>query len=420
MSKKLEWKNRLTDLESETVGRRNNRLENLRVAVVHDWLITFGGAERVLEQILNLFPQADLFTLCDFLDDDSRARILNKRSETSFLQKLPLARSKYRTYLPFMPMAVEQFDLSGYDLVISSSHAVAHGVLTDCDQLHISYINNTMVYAWDLYHHYLKNARLDRGLRGMLAKSIMHYVRTWDAASANRVDDYIANSEYMARRLRRLYGRDAAVIYPPVEVDRFDLETEKEDYYVTVSRLVPFKRIDLVVDAFNRMPDKKLVIVGDGPDLAGLKARAGSNIDFAGFRDRATVNRYVKKARGFLFSSAEPFGIAVVEAQACGTPVIAYGRGAAPEIVADGETGIFFHEQTPEALVDAVERFETIAGWFEPDRIRAAAMRFSTETFREQFYRFVKEAVAERFGDNDPRQKTAGLPCERKITVPVA
>ncbi len=370
---------------------------DFRVAVVHDWLVTFGGAERVLEQILTLFPQADLYTLCDFFEGDTRAHILNKKTTTSFLQKMPRVRTKYRSYLPLMPMAVEQFDLSRYDLVISSSHAVARGVLTTSDQLHISYINNTMVYAWDMYHHYLHDANLDRGLRGMLARTIMHYVRNWDAASAGRVDRYIANSEYMARRLSKLYSRPAAVIYPPVEVGRFDLHRHKEDYYVVVSRLVPFKRIDLIIDAFRLMPDKKLVILGDGPDIKKLRARAGANITFLGFQNRETVHEYVKKARALLFSSVEPFGIAVVEAQACGTPVIAYGRGAAREIITDGESGLFFHHQDAEGLAEAVSRFENIRNWFEPDRIRANAMRFSVECFREQFGRFVEHAVGEHF-----------------------
>ncbi len=372
-------------------------LSDLKIAVVHDWLVTYGGAERVLEQILKLFPHADLFTLCDFFNDDQRGHILGKHPTTSVLQKMPWAKSKYRSYLPLMPIAVEQFDLSDYDLVISSSHAVARGVLTTSDQLHLSYINNTMVYAWDMYHHYLRSAGLHRGMRGVIAKAVMHYIRNWDAASGNRVDRYIANSEYMSRRIAKLYGREAEVIYPPVEVDNFKLQQEKENYYVTVSRLVPFKRIDLIVEAFNRMPEKKLVILGDGPDMKKLRATAGANIEFFGFRNSEIVNEYVKKARAFLFSSAEPFGIAVVEAQACGTPVIAFGKGAAPEIIADGESGVFFHQQEAGALIDAVERFEKIGSWFEPERIRANAMRFSAESFREQFRQFVEQAAAEHF-----------------------
>lgn len=397
MSKRFELESRGADFQMRTQLENFSGRKDLRVAVIHDWLVTYAGAERVLEQILSLFPDADLFTLCDFFSDDQRAHLMNKRSTTSFIQKLPWAKTKYRSYLPLMPMAVEQLDLSGYDLIISSSHAVARGVLTTSDQLHISYINNTMVYAWDMYHHYLKGAGLHRGLRGLIAKAVMHYIRTWDAASSNRVDHYIANSEYMSRRIAKLYGRDATVIYPPVEVDKFDLHREKEDYYVMVSRLVPFKRVDLIVDAFNRMPDKKLVIIGDGPDMRKLQSAAGANISFMGYQNHTVINNYVKKARAFLFSSAEPFGIAVVEAQACGTPVIAYGRGAAPEIIADGESGVFFHRQDVQGLTDAIARFEKIRHWFEPERIRANAMRFSVESFREQFGCFVEKAISDHF-----------------------
>jgi len=419
MSNRLIFKDRRAESRVRPQFEGIASLRGLRVAVVHDWLITYGGAERVLEQILTLCPQADLFALCDFFEGDQRAHVLNKPSTTSFLQKLPKARTKYRSYLPLMPMAVEQFDLSGYDLVISSSHAVARGVLTTCDQLHISYINNTMVYAWDMYHHYLRGGGLHRGLRGMIAKAIMHYIRTWDTASAYRVDRYIANSEYMSRRLAKLYGREATVIYPPVEVDNFELHRQKEDYYVVVSRLVPFKRIDLIIDAFNRMPDRKLIILGDGPDMKKLQQMAGANIRFLGFRNRETVSIYVKRARALLFSSVEPFGIAVVEAQACGTPVIALGRGAAQEIIIDGETGLFFQQQDGRGLIDAIERFEKIRHWFEPERIRANAMRFSVESFREQFGRFIEQAVADHFGRQGGMDETYFRLRPEKISVPV-
>jgi len=419
MSNRLIFADRRAELRVRPPFDGIASLKDLRVAVVHDWLITYGGAERVLEQILKLFPQADLFALCDFFEGTRRYHVMNKPSTTSFLQKLPWARTKYRSYLPLMPFAVEQFDLRNYDLVISSSHAVARGVLTTCDQLHISYINNTMVYAWDMYHHYLHQAGLHRGPLGFLAKTIMHYIRSWDTASANRADHFIANSEYMARHLAKLYRREAAVIYPPVEVDQFELCGKKDDYYVVVSRLVPFKRIDLIIDAFNRMPDRKLIILGDGPDMKKLQAMAGSNIQFAGFRNRIAVNKYVKKARAFLFSSVEPFGIAVVEAQACGTPVIAYDRGAAPEIIMDGETGVFFHQQSSQGLIDAIERFEKIESWFEPERIRANAMRFSVESFRGQFSRYVQQAVSDHRGQTGKRNETYFRRQPEKISLPV-
>jgi glycosyltransferase involved in cell wall biosynthesis len=411
MSRKLVLKSHGIDEKSPGRPGFSKSLQNLRVAVVHDWLVADGGAERVLEQILTLFPDADLYTLCDFFPAEKRSRIRQKKTVTSFLQKFPWAKKKYRSYLPFMPMAIEQFDLTAYDLVLSSSHAVAHGVLTNSDQLHISYFNNTMVYAWDLYHHYLKSAGLHKGLRGLLAKVILHYIRTWDASTANRVDRYVANSDYMAQRIAKLYGHRADVIYPPVDVDQFELHQEKEDFYVTVSRLVPFKRIDVIVDAFTRMPDKKVVIIGDGPEMKRLKAAAGPNVQFVGFQDRAVVKDYIKRARAFLFSSVEPFGIAMVEAQACGTPVIAYGKGAAQEIVADGESGVFFHQQTPEALIEAIRRFERIRDWFEPVQIRASAMRFSAERFRQEFFRLVETAVNAKF-HREPRADDRLSPSE--------
>lgn len=354
------------------------------VAVVHDWLVTFGGAERVLEQILFDLPEASLYALCDFLDSGNRERIQGRHAHTSFIQRLPKARRHYRSYLPFMPYAIEQFDLSDFDTVVSSSHAVAHGVLTHSEQLHICYVNNTMVYAWDLYHHYLRSAGLDRGLKGLVARLVMHYVRAWDAASAPRVDCFVANSKYMSRRLKRLYGVPSEVIYPPVETDAFHICDTKDNYYVTVSRLVPFKRIDLIVDAFTRMPDRKLVVVGDGPEMQNLKRRAGKNIEFTGFCDHDTVHTIVRRARAFIFSSVEPFGIAVVEAQACGTPVIAFAGGAATEIVQPGITGMFFDSQDSESLVDAVRRFHRLAA-FDPARMRTNAERFSSQRFRREF-----------------------------------
>lgn len=399
MQRKLTIKNQIDATDNRQDQYRDAVIDDLKIAVVHDWLITYGGAERVLEQILSIFPQADLFALYDFTPDGKRGYFLDKQVTTSCLQKFPLAKRKYRSYLPFMPYAVEQFDLSDYDLIISSSHAVAHGVVTNAEQLHISYINNTMVYVWDLYHHYLAGSKLNKGLSGLLAKGIMHYIRNWDASSSHRVDKYIANSGYMARRISKIYGKESDVIYPPVETDKFSFSSEKEDFYVVVSRLVPFKRIDLIVDTFNKMPDKKLVILGDGPDMAKLKTQSSKNIQFMGFQGRETVNDFVRRARAFLFSSVEPFGIAVVEAHACGTPVIAYAKGAAPEIVTDGENGILFPKQTPEGLIEAIERFENEQSSFDPEIIRQNSLRFSTERFKHRFFEFVRQNVHDRFGN---------------------
>jgi len=391
---------------------------SLKVAIVHDWLVGYAGGEMVLEQILPFFPQADIFTLCDFIPDDKREFLLNKSTTTSFLQKLPKAKTKYRSYLPLMPYAIEQFDLSDYDLVISSNCAVSHAVLTRPEQLSLSYMNNTMIYAWDLYHHYLNSAGLQRGLRGLMAKLIMHYVRMWDGATGNRPDHFIANSQYMAQRVAKLYRRDATVIYPPVRVDKFELCRKKEDYYVCVSRLVPFKRIDLIVEAFSRMPDKKLIIVGYGPELAKLKAMSSPNIEFTGYQDHAAVGQYLKRARAFIFSSVEPFGIAVVEAQACGTPVIAYDKGAACEIVSDGENGLLFHEQTVEGLIAAVNRFEKSERLFDPKRIRNSTMRFSVDNFRKNFATFVRQALDQHL-NGKPTARTKSTNRIRKYVLDI-
>jgi len=366
---------------------------SLRIAIIHDWLVTYGGAERVLEQLLLLFPQADLFTLCDFLPAADRGFLQDRTITTSVIQKLPRAGNWYRRYLPVMPYAIEQFDLGGYDLVISSSHAVAHGVLTNSDQLHLSYFNNTMVYVWDLYHHYLRGAGLHRGLGGLIARPLLHYVRTWDAATAPRVDCYIANSRHMQRRIRKVYGRESRVIYPPVDTERFAVWTNKEDFYIVVSRLVPFKRIDLVVEAFQHMPTRRLMVVGDGPELSRLRSRASSNVEFVGFQPAGEVHDRVKRARAFLFPSVEPFGIAVVEALASGTPVIAYAGGAALEIVSEGRGGLFFREQTPQAMVQAIERFEQAEKSFDARTVHETAEPFSVSRFRDQFRQMVENEV---------------------------
>ena len=237
----------------------------MKVAVVCDWLVVYAGAERVLEQILRIYPEADVFCLVDFIPSDKRGFLLNKKTHTSFIQNLPKARSKYRSYLPLMPLAIEQLDVTGYDLVISSSHAVAKGIMTGPDQIHISYVHSPIRYAWDLQHQYLHEAGLEKGLKGWLAKIILHYIRMWDYRTANGVDYFIANSKFIARRIKKVYGREAEVIYPPVDVEAYQMCEKKEDFYLTASRMVSYKKIKLIVEAFNEMPDKKLVVIGDGP-----------------------------------------------------------------------------------------------------------------------------------------------------------
>lgn len=383
---------------AESAGQAGARHASrpLRVAIVHDWLVTYAGAERVLEQIVACFPDADLFSLVDFLDD--RAFVRGKRVTTSFIQKLPFARTRYRSYLPLMPLAIEQLDVSGYDLVISSSHAVAKGVLTGPDQMHISYVHSPIRYAWDLQHQYLEQSNLTHGPKSLLARMILHYIRNWDTRTANAVDGFVANSAFIARRIRKVYHRDAAVIFPPVDVDSFSLNETKDDFYLTASRMVPYKKIDLIVDAFSRTPERKLVVIGDGPEMQKIRAKAGPNVEIMGYQPFAVLHDRMRRAKAFVFAAEEDFGISVVEAQACGTPVIAYGKGGALETVLEPQshgnpTGLFFDEQTPHAIVAAVDDFERAPQRFTPKACRANAERFSADTFRRRFIDYVEAAL---------------------------
>lgn len=357
-----------------------------RVAIVHDWLVTYAGAERVLRGLLALYTQADLFAVCDFLNDADRAKLFGKRATTSFIQKLPFARTKYRAYLALMPLAVEQLDVSGYDLVISSSHAVAKGVLTGPDQLHICYCHTPIRYGWDMQHQYLAQAGIARGMKSVLARLVLHYMRLWDARTAHGVDLFVANSKYIARRIAKTYGRKAVIVHPPVDVARFTARGEKEEFYLTACRLVPYKRVDLIVEAFAHMLGKRLVVIGDGPELARIQKLAGANVTLLGYQEDAVLLDHLQRAKAFIYAAEEDFGILPVEAQACGTPVIAFGKGGALETViglddAAGRaaTGVFFEAQTVQAIVTAVERFE--ASRIEAADCRAQAERFGPEAF---------------------------------------
>lgn len=383
----------------------------MKTAVVHDWLVTYAGAERALEQILLLYPDADLFALVDFLPQEQRSFILNKNAHTSFIQSLPFAKRKYRSYLPFMPLAIEQFDLSEYDLVLSSSHAVAKGVLTHARQLHVCYCYTPMRYAWDLHTQYLKESHLDKGLKGLFVRAVLHYLRLWDSSVANRVDEYIAISQYIEKRIKKIYGREAKVIYPPVDTDYFLPGLEKEDYYLTASRMVPYKKIDLIVEAFSNMPDKKLVVIGDGPDFSKIKSRSGRNITLLGHQSSPVMKDYMQKAKAFIFAAEEDFGIVTVEAQACGTPVIAFGRGGSLETInplpialsgihndtGTAPTGVFFYEQTSIALKNAIVLFEENINVFDRKLIRNNALRFSTKRFKLEFKDFIDHALEKHF-----------------------
>jgi glycosyltransferase involved in cell wall biosynthesis len=369
----------------------------MKIAIIHDWLVTYAGAERVLEQMLNVFPNADIYSMVDFLPSDKRDFIKNKEVRTSFIQKLPFAKSKYRQYLSLMPLAVEQLDLSSYDLIISSSHAVAKGVLTGPDQVHISYVHSPIRYAWDLQHQYLTEARLTKGLKGWLAKSILHYMRIWDLRTANGVDTFIANSNFIARRIWKVYRREAKVIYPSVDVQAFTMHEKKEDFYFTASRMVPYKKIDLIVEAFGKMPDKTLIVIGDGPDFVKIKSKASKNVKILGYQPFEVLKEHMQKAQAFVFAAEEDFGITPVEAQACGTPVIAFGKGGALETICDLDrpmpTGVFFDEQTIPSIIAAVNRFEEKRDNISPTACRENALRFAPERFRKEFEEYVYEQL---------------------------
>jgi len=370
----------------------------MKIAIVADWLVTYAGAEKLLANIISCYPEADLYSVIDFLPPKEREFLANKEAHTTFIQKLPFAKKHYRKYLPLMPLAIEQLDLSKYDLIISMSHAVAKGVISGPDQLHISYILSPMRYAWDLQHQYLKEANLDSGIKGFLAKKTLHKMRIWDQRTANGVDNFAAISKYIARRIMKSYRREAKVIYPPVELNKFTPGDKKENFYLTASRMVPYKKLDLIVESFSQMPDKKLIVIGDGPDFKKVKSKAKNNIEILGYQSTETLIDYMKRAKAFVFAAEEDFGITPLEAQATGTPVIAFGKGAALETIRgldhEKPSGIFFKEQNINAIVQAINAFEKQQDSLTVDNCVANATRFSPEIFKSQFTKFIEEKIA--------------------------
>ncbi len=359
----------------------------MKTALVYDWFSDDpGGGEKVFEAIYHLFP-SPIYTLLD-------ASSSNKQFEkvhTSFIQNLPFARKKYRSYLPFFPMAIEQFDLSDYDLILSCSHCVVKGVMTHAEQLHICYCFTPMRYAWDLYHQYLEESQLNRGLKANLARMFLHYLRMWDFQTATRPDVLGAISHYVAKRIQKTYGRSATVIYPPVDTDFFTLQPQKSDYYLAASRFVPYKKMELIIEAFARMPDKKLVVIGDGPEFKRAKAKATKNIELLGYQPANVLKEHLQQAKAFVFAAVEDFGILPVEAQACGTPVIAFGKGAVRETVQENVTGVFFSEQTVSAIIQAVHGFEQNLHQYVPTEIRAHAERFQKPRFVREYKNWVEK-----------------------------
>lgn len=386
----------------------------VKYALVHEWLTprATGGSELVVQDILS-FIEADLYALIDFESTNPASYLYQRRIGTSFMQRFPGARNGVQKYLPFLPLAIEQLDLRAYDVILSSSHAVAKGVLTHAEQLHICYCHAPMRYAWDMTFEYLGNSRAGRGIAGIFTRYLLHRLRYWDALSANRVDYFIANSRTTARRIWRAYRREAQVIYPPVPIDRFPFVAEKQDFYVTVSRLVGYKKIPLIVQAFNQLK-LPLVVIGSGPELELVKQLAQPHIQVLGWQSDAAVESYLSQARAFVYGAYEDFGIAPVEAQACGTPVIAYGAGGTLETVRDirqhgaAGTGILFPEQTIAAIVDAVSYFETQYQQIQPELVRRHAERFDRRVFQQCYETFIAQCY-ERFQADRTQQFGAGL-----------
>lgn len=366
----------------------------MKVAIIQEWLTTMGGSEKVVQAIAEIYPQADIFALVADAKLLNELGFGNRKITTSIIQKMPFGLKKYKAYLPLFPFAIEQFDLREYDLIISSSHAVTKGVLTNSEQLHVTYCHSPIRYAWDLHHQYLEEEGLGFGLKGLLARYFLHRIRIWDFISSNRPDFYVSNSNFIAKRILKVYQQPATTIYPPIEIDDFKLEVNKDDYYVTSSRMVPYKKIDLIVEAFSKMPDKKLIVIGDGPDYKKIQSKAGTNTEFTGYLGFNELIKKLQKAKAFVFAAIEDFGMLPVEAQACGTPVIALGKGGSLETVKDGTTGVLYPDQTVTSLIQGISRFEKLT--FDPLVIRAHAETFGKELFKIKFQAFINQKLADK------------------------
>lgn len=364
----------------------------MKTAIVHDWLVSVAGGEKVLKLMYDLFP-SPIYTLLKDFKNLKNTFFEDKKIKTSFIQKLPFSKKLYQKYLMFFPFAIEQFDLSNYDVILSSSHCVAKGVLSRFDQLHICYCHTPMRYAWDLYYQYLNESNLKKGIKARFAQIILHYLRMWDLSSSTRVDEFIANSNFIAKRIKKLYNKEAKVIYPPVDVNFFEPCYIKENYYLTASRLVPYKKIDLIVEAFSKMPEKKLVVIGDGPDMKKIKNKASKNIEILGYQSDEVLKNFIKEAKAFVFAAIEDFGILPIEAQASATPVIALAKGGTKETIIDNKTGVLFHEQTLKSIIEAVEKFEKKE--LDLNLIRKHAEKFSEERFKKEFNEYVNEKIEE-------------------------
>jgi glycosyltransferase involved in cell wall biosynthesis len=370
---------------------------NMKTALVHDWLVTNAGAELTLNYLYQVYP-SPIYTLFYNKNISTEDFLPGAEIHTSSLQGIPGILSHYRKFLSLFPMAVEEFNLNEYDIILSSSHCVAKGALTTGKQLHFCYIHSPVRYAWDMHFPYLDLMNF-KGLKRRYARKVLHRFRTWDVISSNRVDYFLSNSQYIADRVKRVYNREANVLYPPVNIQDFSLTADKDDYYVAVSRLVQYKRMDIIIEAFKKMPDRKLVMIGGGPEEKKLKKLAAGcgNIEILGYQPFEEMKNAMEKAKAFIFAAEEDFGSLPVQAQACGTPVLAYGVGGARETVADGKTGLWYHSQDPETLVKTVREFEKRENHFDHTVIRKNAERFLFRHFKDKLEKFVNEKADEFF-----------------------
>jgi glycosyltransferase involved in cell wall biosynthesis len=366
----------------------------MKKALISDWYYVNGGAEKVIHSLNNVWNDFDHFALIDFLNEEDRNFILKgKKAKTSFIQKLPTAKQNHRKFLQLFPLAIKQFDLRQYDLVFSSSSSIAKGIMTKKGQLHICYCHTPMRYAWDLQDQYLQDAGLNSGLKLIYAKYVLGKMRNWDLKTATAVTHFISNSNFIAKRIKRIYDRESTVIYPPVDVNFFSLQEQKENYFFTASRLVSYKKTEIIINAFNQMPHLELIVAGSGPEFEKLQKMAQKNVKMVGFVTDDELRTYLQNAKAFVYAAEDDFGILPVEAQSCGTPVIAFGKGGALETVAENQTGVFFEEQSAQKIIEAVIAFEEIK--FDPKIIREHALQFSKERFENEIKMFVEQKYSE-------------------------